>query len=78
MEFNEVTIEKLLNEYNKYILSRVINKEYNFDNLREMVKKFSIDTQLIEYKETYTNYEVAKTIQNFIRKECKGNQFNIE
>ena len=40
IENNEITLEKILNEYNKYIMSRLIEKEYNFNALRKMVKQF--------------------------------------
>ena len=47
IENNEITLEKILNEYNKYIMSRLIEKEYNFNALRKMVKQFSQDSEFI-------------------------------
>lgn len=78
MESNEVTIEKLLNEYDKYVMSRLINKEYDFNNLRQMVKLFSEETEMIEYKEEQTNKEVVENIRNFIREKTYGKKFDIE
>lgn len=78
MESNEATIEKLLNEYDKYVMSRLINKEYDFNNLRQMVKLFSEETEMIEYKEEQTNKEVAENIRNFIREKNYGKKFDIE
>ena len=64
----EVTIEILLNEYNKYVMSRIINKDYDFNYLRQTVKQFSEATDLIEYNENLTNREVAENVEKFINK----------
>lgn len=77
MEDKEISIEILLNEYNKYIMSRLINKEYDFNKLRKMVKKFSEDTELIEYSEQMTNREVAESIQKFINESMNRKKFEI-
>ncbi len=81
MEEKEISIEILLKEYNKYIMSRLINKEYDFNELRQIVKKFSEDTELIEYSDQMTNQEVATSIQKFIsesmNESMNGKKFEI-
>lgn len=37
----KISIEMLINEYQKYILSRLINKYYDFSKLREIAEKFN-------------------------------------
>ena len=77
-EENEITLDNLLNEYNKYILSRLINKEYDFNILREKVKKISLTTDFIKYEDKMSNFEVAKQIEKFIQDTTKGKIFKIE
>lgn len=77
MENKEISIEVLLNEYNKYIMSRLINKEYDFNNLRQMVKKFSEDTELIEYSDEKSNQEVAESIHKFISESINRKKFEM-
>ena len=77
-EKNEITLENLLNEYNKYILSRLINKEYDFNILREKVKKISLITDFIKYEDKMTNSEVAREIEKFIQDTTKGKIFKVE
>ena len=71
-------IKILLNEYNKYILSRVINKEYDFNQFRQKVKEFSDGTGLIQYNDEMTNQEVAQNVSDFIKTNSKdNNKFEI-
>lgn len=77
-ENKEITLENLLNEYNKYIISRLINKQYDFDILRKKVKQISSCTDLINYNENMTDYEVAKQIEQLIQGTTKGKIFKIE
>lgn len=77
MENKQVSIEKLLNEYDKYIMSRLINKEYDFNKLREKVKEFSENTQLIEYNDEMSNQQVAQNVSKFIRENAQENKFEI-
>lgn len=77
-ENKEITLENLLNEYNKYILSRLINKKYNFSILRKKVEKISINTDLIKYNNQMSDYEIAKEIEELIQRTTKGKIFKIE
>lgn len=78
MENKEISIEKLLKEYDKYIMSRLINKEYDFNQLRQMIKEFAENTQVIEYSDEMSNKEVAESISRFIKKSTNGkNRFEI-
>lgn len=78
MENKEISIEKLLNEYDKYIMSRLINKEYDFNQLRQMTKEFAENTQVIEYSDEMSNQEVAENISKFIKESTNGkNRFEI-
>lgn len=78
MENKEISIEKLLNEYDKYIMSRLINKEYDFNQLRQMIKEFAENTQVIEYSDEMSNQEVAKNISRFIKESTnRKNRFEI-
>lgn len=78
MENKEISIETLLNEYNKYIMSRLINKEYNFTQLRQMLKEFAQNTNIIEYNDDMSNQQVANCISKFIRESTNGkNKFKL-
>lgn len=78
MENKEISIEKLLNEYDKYIMSRLINKEYDFNQLKQMAKEFAENTQIIEYSDEMLNQEVAKSVSKFINENIKGkNKFEM-
>ena len=71
-------IEKLLNEYNKYIISRLIDKEYEFNSFRQMVKKFSEETEIIEYNDKMSNQEVLNNVNKLIQeKKCNNLIENI-
>ena len=48
---NEVSIENLLNEYDKCVMSKLINKEYKFEELKKIVKTFSEQTGFIKYSD---------------------------
>ena len=39
----KISIDMLINEYQKYILSRLINKDYDFCKLREIAEKFNFN-----------------------------------
>lgn len=78
MKNNEITIEKLLNEYNKYIISRLIGKEYDFNIFREMVKTFSKETESIEYTDELSNQEVVKKVKDFIDENNSVKKFDIK
>lgn len=67
MNNGERIIEKILNEYNKYIISRIIKKDYDFSELRNLSKQLSENTEFIKYDEDYSNQEVVKNINYFIR-----------
>lgn len=69
---DELLIEKLLNEYNKCIISRIIQKEYNFEKLRKFVKEISEETEFIKYSDEMNDDEVLKNIQDFINQSLYG------
>ena len=78
MENKEISIETLLNEYNKYIMSRLINKEYDFTQLRQILKEFAQNTNIIEYNDEMSNQQVANCISKFIRESTNGkNKFEL-
>ena len=60
----KVTIENVLKEYEKYLLSRLIDKEYDFNNLRDIVKEFNKHDDIFNYDDEQSNYEVANNIKN--------------
>lgn len=69
---DELLIEKLLNEYDKCIISRIIQKEYNFEKLRKFVKEISEETEFIKYSDKMNDDEVLKNIQDFINQSLYG------
>ena len=71
-------IEKLLNEYNKYIISRLIDKEYEFNSFRQMVKKFSEETEIIEYNDNMSNQEVLNNVNKLIQENIYGKKFEVD
>lgn len=71
-------IEKLLNEYNKYIISRLIDKEYEFNSFRQMVKKFSEETEIIEYNDKMSNQEVLNNVNKLIQENIYGKKFEVD
>ena len=77
MEKQKLIIEQLLDEYNKYIMSRLINKDYDFNCLRKIVKKFSEETNFIEYSEDKTNRQVAESVSEYINQNMYTKRFEI-
>ena len=71
-------IEKLLNEYNKYIISRLIDKEYEFNSFRQMVKKFSEEKEIIEYNDKMSNQEVLNNVNKLIQENIYGKKFEVD
>ena len=71
-------IEKLLNEYNKYIISRLIDKEYEFNSFRQMVKKFSEETEIIEYNDKMSNQEVLNNVNKLIQENIYGKKLEVD
>ena len=69
---DELLIEKLLNEYDKCIISRIIQKEYNFEKLRKFVKEISEETEFIKYSDEMNDDDVLKNIQDFINQSLYG------
>ena len=59
---NEVSIENLLNEYDKCVMSKLINKEYKFEELKKIVKTFSEQTGFIKYSDEMKENEILKNI----------------
>ena len=78
IENNEITLEKILNEYNKYIMIRLIEKEYNFNALRKMVKQFSQDSEFIKYSEEMSDKEIAEEINQIIKNSNKSKIIKLD
>ena len=74
----KISIEMLINEYQKYILSRLINKDYNFSKLREIAEKFNSIDDTLKYEENLTNSQVAQNIKKFIDEITIGKNFKKE
>ena len=74
----KISIEMLINEYQKYILSRLINKDYNFSKLREIAEKFNSIDDTLKYEENLTDSQVAQNIKDFIDERTMGKKFKIE
>ena len=68
----KVTIENVLKEYEKYLLSRLIDKEYDFNNLRDIVKEFNKHDDIFNYDDEQSNYEVANNIKQYIDDKIRG------
>lgn len=74
----KISIDMLINEYQKYILSRLINKDYNFYKLREIAEKFNAMDDTLKYEENLTDSQVAQNIKEFIDERTIGKKFKIE
>lgn len=74
----KISIDMLINEYQKYILSRLINKDYDFYKLREIAKKFNSMDDTLKYEENLTDSQVAQNIKKFIDERTIGKKFKIE
>ena len=74
----KISIDMLINEYQKYILSRLINKDYDFCKLREIAKKFNSMDDTLKYEENLTDSQVTQNIKNFIDERTIGKKFKIE
>ena len=74
----KISIEMLINEYQKYILSRLINKDYDFCKLREIAEKFNSIDDTLKYEENLTDSQVAQNIKDFIDERTMGKKFKIE
>lgn len=74
----KISIDMLINEYQKYILSKLINKDYDFCKLREIAKKFNSMDDTLKYEENLTDSQVTQNIKNFIDERTIGKKFKIE
>ena len=74
----KISIDMLINEYQKYILSRLISKDYDFCKLRGIAKKFNSMDDTLKYEEKLTDSQVAQNIKNFIDERTIGKKFKIE
>ena len=74
----KISIDMLINEYQKYILSRLINKDYDFYKLREIAEKFNAMDDTLKYEENLTDSKVAQNIKDFIDERTIGKKFKIE
>lgn len=70
MEFKDI-----LNEYNKYIVSRLINKEYDFNNFRTMLKEFNEMDDIFNYSDDLTERQVIENIKEARNKLLKDDNF---
>lgn len=67
MENLDITLENVLNEYDKYILSKLINRPYDFNDLRTKVRDFSKKYNFFSYNENQTDEEIALEVSKKIR-----------
>lgn len=67
MEKIDVSLEKILYEYEKYMMSVLINKSYDVSILRNLVSDFSKQSDLITYCEHDSDRELLKKVGNMIR-----------
>lgn len=74
----KISIDMLINEYQKYILSRLINKDYDFYKLREIAEKFNAMDDTLKYEENLPDSQVAQNIKEFIDERTIGKKFKIE
>ena len=62
MENLDITFHEILNEYNKYLLSSLIDRPYDFNQLRSIVKEYSKKYNFFNYSDDKTDAEIAKDI----------------
>lgn len=62
MENLDITFHEILNEYNKYLLSSLIDRPYDFNQLRSIVKEYSKKYNFFDYSDDKTDAEIAKDI----------------
>lgn len=62
MENLDITFHEILNEYNKYLLSSLIDRPYDFNQLRSIVKEYSKKYNFFDYSDNKTDAEIAKDI----------------
>lgn len=74
----KISIDMLINEYQKYILSRLINKDYDFCKLREIAEKFNAMDDTLKYEKNLTDSQVAQNIKDFIDERTIEKKFKIE
>ena len=77
MEDKKINLETLLYEYDKYVMSRLINKEYDINCLRELIREFSKENKLLEYSDDKTNKEVVEAVDKFIQQHLYKKMFEI-
>lgn len=58
-----VKLEDVLLEYDKYFMSKLINKDYEFNDLRNKLREFSKTSDLFEYNDNLTEQEVVANIR---------------
>ena len=64
MENIGITLNDILEEYNKYLISKLIDKNYNFDELRNKIKEFSKTSDLFNYNGNQTEQQIINNITN--------------
>ena len=62
MEYIGISLKNILDEYKKYFLSKLINKEYDFNILKNMVKEFSKTSDLFDYNDDLTEKQIITEI----------------
>ena len=68
-----IGIEGVLEEYNKYLISNLINKKYDFSRLRSIVREFCKDSNIFNYNDGMTDVEIAHNISQYINKSINSN-----
>jgi len=78
MENKEINAGILVNEYHKCVMSYLISKEYNYEDLRRVLKEFSDQTGMIDYKDDWDNEKMLKEINTYINESIYGKEFKME
>ncbi len=63
MENFGIKLEDVLLEYDKYFMSKLINKYYDFNVLRNKLREFSKTSDLFEYNDSLTEQEIVDNIR---------------
>lgn len=63
MENFGIKLEDVLLEYDKFFMSKLINKYYDFNVLRNKLREFSKTSDLFEYNDSLTEQEIVDNIR---------------
>lgn len=63
MKNSNIDFHDILTEYNKYIFSKLIKREYDFNILKNKLKQFSLIDNIFNYNDFLTEQEIIDNIQ---------------